>query len=214
MDLIKSILNTIFPHRCAVCDDIIDPESLICSGCMSRINWLRADFFSTELKETKFFRAASLAAYDGFWAEAIHRFKYNNRTDLAAPFAKIMAERIDYEYDFIMPVPLHHKRLRERGYNQSALLAKKVAAEAGIKFAWDAIKRTATSMPQVGLTRGDRLRNVKGIFKCGKDDGLAKSDILLIDDVITTGATVNECAKALKNAGAARIDVLTLARTI
>ncbi|MBI2974326.1 MAG: ComF family protein, partial [Deltaproteobacteria bacterium] len=153
MNLIKSIINTVFPHRCSCCDELTESEILICPDCMSRINWLRADFFSTELKQTNFFRAYSIAAYDGPFAEAIHGFKYNSRADLAAPFAKIMAERIDYEYDFIVPVPLHHKRLRERGYNQSALLAKKVAAEAGIKFAWDVIRRTAESKPQVGLTR-------------------------------------------------------------
>ncbi len=221
MNLFSTILTAIFPPRCICCDKMIEPAPPICADCNSAINWLNTDFFSTLLKETHFDTARSLAAHDGSWAQVVHNFKYNRRTDLAAPLGEMLSKKIFREYDLIVPVPLHKKRLRQRGYNQSVLLAKRVAKETGVRAELLLLARVILQPPQVGLEQRQRLENVKGAFairrqatfsKIGKSS-LSPLDILLIDDVMTTGATVNECARVLKKAGAARVDVLTLART-
>lgn len=212
MDILESIISAIYPPKCLVCQILIDnSKDYFCPECKSAINWLDTDFFNPEMGSPSFTSAKSLAAHEGAWGDVIHQFKYNERTDLAKPLALMMAEKIHFEYDLIVSVPLHYKRLRERGYNQSALLAKSLAKLTGFRCEYDILKRVKETPPQVGLTKEERLDNVKGAFEC---DGETDTDILLIDDVMTTGATVNECAKVLKKCGAARVDVLTLARRI
>lgn len=213
-ELLSSIVDAIYPPKCIVCDAILNGEmGYICTDCNSRINWLESDFFSVSLKKQAFDLARSLAAYDGAWQEVVHGFKYNNRTDFACVLGEMLSRQVDYEYDLITAVPLHPKRLRERGYNQSALLAKVVAKETGFKCNLSVFKRAKYSAPQVGLAKEERMENIKGAFEfCG--GGKINADILLIDDVMTTGATVNECAKVLKRAGAGRVDVMTIARAI
>jgi ComF family protein len=113
----------------------------------------------------------------------------------------------------ILPIPLHKKRLRTRGYNQSALVAKRLSKESGIGARFDLLEKKVETRPQVGLSLNERLNNVKGSFVI-KDPAFIKGrDILLVDDVMTTGATVNECSKILKKSGALRVDVITIART-
>lgn len=218
MDLFSTILTSIFPPRCICCDRIIETKVPVCADCNSAINWLDTEFFSTLLQATHFDTARSLAAHDGSWAQVVHNFKYNERTDLAAPLGEMLSKKIFREYDLIVPVPLHDSRLRSRGYNQSVLLAKRVAKETGIRSDPFMLKRVLLHPPQVGLEQRQRLENVKGAFALRAISNLkfeiSNKEILLIDDVMTTGATVNECARVLKKAGAARVDVLTLARTM
>jgi len=213
--LLSSIINSIFPPRCISCDGLlreVEFSNPICPACNSHINWLRSDFFNPELESVSFVSARSLAAFDGPWRDVVHNLKYNKRLDLVGPLAGLLGRNIDYEYDLITAVPLHKKRLRHRGYNQSALLARRLARRAGINFTPNLLVRWADSPQQVGLSSAERLKNVRGAFLCGRPDDVRGRDILIVDDVMTTGATVNECAKALKNSGAARVDVLTLAR--
>ena len=217
-ELLSLIADAIYPPKCIACDALLgadrEDRGYICLDCNSRIVWLESDFFSANLKKQEFDSSGSLAAYDGAWQEVVHKFKYNNRTDLAGQLGEMLSRRIDYEYDLITAVPLHPKRLRERGYNQSALLAKVVAKKTGFKFNLGIFKRVKHSAPQVGLAKEERMENIRGAFEpCGSWKA-KDADILLIDDVITTGATVNECAKVLKKAGAGRVDVMTIARAI
>lgn len=201
MRLFLSIIDAIYPPKCIACDSIVERnEYPICTNCNSSINWFSSDVSSVR----------SLAAYDGKWAEVIHNFKYNNRTDLAGPLGRLLAKRVICEYDLILPVPLHPKRLRERGYNQSALMAGVMAKETGLKWHCNVLRRVKESPPQVGLDHAKRLENVKGAFE---SKSLAGETILLIDDVLTTGATIKECIGVLKKAGGGIIDALTLART-
>ncbi len=211
-DFLSSLLETIYPNKCIMCDAIRSTKNPLCDDCTSKTIWLDSNFFSSKLIKQIFDNGLSLAAYDGEWQEVIHRFKYNNRTDLAKPLAAMLSERVNSEYDMIVPVPLSGKKLRRRGYNQSALLAKEIGRLCGFECAFDLIKKEDT-LPQVGLAQEDRLKNIKGAFALSSRDITGKS-LLIIDDVMTTGATVNECAKVLKNGGAARVDVLTLARTV
>ncbi len=166
-------------------------------------------------KRGPFASVRSVAIYDGILREAIHRFKYNGKTSLAAVFGEMMKASIaDHDYDTIVPVPLHRKRLKERGFNQSLLLAKSVAKGLDLPVDYLHLKRVRETSPQVGLTVVEREGNVKGVFRIEGTPFFAAKNVLLIDDVITTGATVAECSRVLKEAGCKRIDVLTLARVV
>jgi len=146
--------------------------------------------------------------------EAIHRLKYSNSQDLAAPLGEMMAsywQDVHLPADVIVPVPLHARRLRERGYNQAALLARELGKGVGLPVLENALIRVRETSPQVDLNAEDRKENVRGAFHCF-DDRLAGNRVLLGDDVYTTGATLEACSLALKQRGVRPVWALTLAR--
>jgi ComF family protein len=142
-------------------------------------------------------------------------FKYGDRLHAVKTFAPWMlraGKDLINQADFIIPVPLHARRLRERRFNQSALLAQEVAAHEGRAYIPDLLARTRHTVPQQGLNYKQRGKNVHGAFSVNKKVDLGEKNILLIDDVFTSGATLNECARVLKRAGAGMVNVLTVAR--
>ncbi len=151
--------------------------------------------------------------------DAVHGLKYSQRFDLVAVLSGYLAweaKRMG-AYDVIVPVPVHWWRLWRRGYNQSSLLARAVGKRLSIKVDCHALSKKRLVRPQVGLSREERLKNMKGVFEIAPKKARLFEDatVLLIDDVLTTGSTVNECAKTLiKQGGCARVDVLTVARTL
>jgi ComF family protein len=152
--------------------------------------------------------------YQGKMAEAIQRFKYHGDITLAADLG-LFWNRVDFTdipFDTIIPVPLHPKRLRKRGFNQAVILGKALAKKTGRKISVRALGRIRNTAPQVQLDQEERQLNMRGAFVVKKRSVVQDKRLLLVDDVFTTGATVNECAKVLKNAGARAVFVLTLAR--
>ncbi len=146
--------------------------------------------------------------------EAIHRFKYSNSQDLVAPLGEMMVsywQEVSFSADLIIPVPLHTRRLRERGYNQAALLARELGKGVGLPVLEDALVRVRETSPQVDLNAKERQENVRGAFHC-PTDRLAGKSVLLVDDVYTTGATLEACSLALKQQGVGTVWALTLAR--
>jgi ComF family protein len=121
--------------------------------------------------------------------------------------------RLTARLDMVMPVPLHTKRLRMRGFNQALLLAVGAAERFNIPLVYDNLVRVRYTRPQVELSGLERTANVQGAFQLARPDAVEDKRILLVDDVYTTGSTMNECAKVLKDTGAAAVIVLTLART-
>jgi ComF family protein len=119
-----------------------------------------------------------------------------------------------YEVELIIPVPLHRLRLRQRGYNQAALLAGRLGSSLGISVDYYSLKRSRWTEPQTGLSRRQRVANVKGAFELINSDKVRGKCILLLDDVLTTGETVNQCVLVLKDGGAKEVLVLTVARTV
>ncbi len=156
----------------------------------------------------------SVVYYEGPIQNAVHLFKYRGRTAIASTLAELMASRIlqnPFHFNGIIPVPLHPIRLRERGYNQSALLAKSLSRYLGVPVIEGALERIRYTRSQVGLSAQERRENVKGAFKADPAK-IAGLDLILVDDVCTTGATLEECGFALKEAGAGRVWGVTLAR--
>jgi ComF family protein len=157
--------------------------------------------------------AYSFGAYEGTLRDLIHLFKYGRVRPLAGPLGEFLASAIprDQHFDLIVPVPLHWRRRFERGFNQSALLAKAVARRYAAPVASPLRRRRATPA-QAGLSHAQRRKNVSGVFTVKRPGQVAGRRILLIDDVMTTGATGAACAAALKRAGAHYVALLTLAR--
>ena len=155
--------------------------------------------------------------YESALRIAIHRLKYSGRTELTRPLAEFMAFRLEPPFrppqaDLILPVPLHRRRLRQRGFNQALLLARALFGPWAGSIRSDLLVRTRWTEPQVNLKGPERMNNVRRAFAVTEPRAVKGRSIMIVDDVYTTGATVMECARALKKAGAARVLVLTLAR--
>jgi len=198
--------------KCPVCQSYTKVGE-VCPACQGKIN-LDGIFIAS--------------SYDNqLLRQAIHRFKYNYVTDLAIPLSAILARflskikksglyivpniLINYQASLIIPVPLHKKRIRSRGFNQADLLADKVATCLEFKKA-NILSRRYQTQPQVNLKRRSRLENLKGVFVCSDREIVKDKKIILIDDVATTGATLEEGARVLKQAGAREVWGLVLAR--
>jgi ComF family protein len=175
----------------------------------------------------KFRMARAAMACDQQLMALIHRFKYAAKTQLARPLGGLMLgiflqQWENKEVDMILPVPLHSQKFRSRGFNQSYLLIRSWKAVANtmhitlpdIRIQTDVLIKTKTTVPQTELGRRQRLKNVKGVFSLRFPEKVYGKNLLVVDDVYTTGATVNECARTLLKFGAAQVDVLTLARAI
>jgi ComF family protein len=160
-------------------------------------------------------RAAAI--YEGAIRDLIHRLKYDGKVQVRRPLALLMAERLagfagHASSDLLLPVPLHVKRIKERGFNQAILLGELLANEWRIPFGRSLLMRIRWTEPQVKLAAGERAANVRGAFAV-RDPSLVKGRrVMLVDDVLTTGSTVSECSRVLKKAGAAEVFVVTVAR--
>lgn len=167
-----------------------------------------------------YYIARGVAPYEGPVRDALHNFKFCGRRDLAYPFGELIASLAVSLFPVrslaaVIPVPLHEGRLRERGFNQAALLSERVSRILKIPLSEEALIRTRETPSQTSLSREQRLANLKGVFEVGKDVlGLKGKDVLLVDDVYTTGATVQECSEVLKTSGVREIYVVTLASGI
>ena len=163
---------------------------------------------------TRGFDAAyCFGTYEGPLRELIHLFKYGRMKPLGRNLGAYLASALprDERFDLVVAMPLHWRREWQRGFNQSRLLAIEIARRCGIKVI-NAVRRTRATASQAGLSHAGRRKNVSGAFRARKRRGMQGRRVLLIDDVMTTGATASACARALKRAGAKSVTLLTLAR--
>jgi ComF family protein len=226
--------DLIVPPLCLACHRPLAAHDAICASCWPRIDFIRAPLCdrlglplpfdldgpmisaAAAADPPDYDRARAVARFDGIMRELVHDLKFRDRHDGRRLFARWLAEaggELLADADMVVPVPLTRGRLASRRFNQSAILAQAVAARAGLRYVPTALVRTRNTRPQVGLSRQQRRDNVAGAYAVapGSRSALAGAKIVVIDDVITTGATVRACARPLKRAGAARVDVLALA---
>lgn len=216
MPIITKFLHFIYPPRCLLCDCVLVADGL-CLPCNNSLIRLQADFSSSHLEKIWFDRASSVFAHDGPIVEAVHTYKYKAGFHLLKFFEDEMMLKItSCEYDVVVPIPLHKSRLFKRGYNPSAILANGLSKRISAVCNFNVLKRNVKGIQQVGLAREQRLKNAKGMYSIDEKikSAIDGKKILLIDDVMTTGATANEAARLLKSAGAQSVDILTIARTI
>ena len=235
--LARRALDLALPPRCIGCGTRVDAAGLACAACWSRITFIAPPLcsccgapFDFEIDGDRrcatcyaappaFDRARAAAIYDDGSRSLILGFKHGDRLH-ATPAFGAWAARAGTELladaDLIAPVPLHRWRLLKRRYNQAALIGGSVSKRTGVPHLPDLLERSRATPSQGELGRTARLRNVAGAFRLNPRhaDRVKGSRIVLVDDVLTTGATVNACAKVLRRGGAARVDVLTLARVV
>jgi ComF family protein len=225
----RLLLDLLFPPRCVGCQE---EGPFLCSTCLSQATPLTPPFcvlcgeptsalsvLCRNCRETPLCIDGIRSAfyYQGVIREAIHKLKYQYLKAVAPPLARLLADylsRTPLPADVLVPVPLHPRRLRERGYNQAALLAKELGRLTGLPVAEGALRRARSTQAQARAPgREQRRSNVAGAFIC-RPEAVEEKRVLLVDDVCTTGFTLEACAVALKDAGAATVWGLTVAREV
>lgn len=226
--IVSGLVNFIFPSACPSCSKPTDSlaHAPFCRQCWQSIGHcagpscrtcgvhlvsVHADRCQHCLEDPPAFtRALSFTHYEGLIASAIHHFKFLGIRRLSRPLSEFLLFHDTEGIDALIPVPLSPKGLKSRGFNQALLLSRHLSRERKIPLLMDVLRKVAETPPQVGLSAKERTANVKRAFACtGRVTGM---NLLLIDDVMTTGATVNACSKQLLRAGAKSVSVLTLAR--
>jgi ComF family protein len=211
----QSLIDLVYPAHCHICKTHIgsQDDSGLCDGCRSGITCASGISFRI-CGDAK---AYTVCHYEDAVKELIHLFKYNGKIRTGRFLASLMADflranpEIFTDIDVITSVPLHTSRLKKRGFNQSRMMALHISKETGLPFA-DILDKNIKTRNQNELQRDQRLRNLRGAFGIRKDaDSINGLRILLVDDVITTGATLAECSVALSQAGALEVRCLALA---
>jgi ComF family protein len=205
--MLNAFLNLIFPPKCEICRG--DGEAALCPSCFNKIKFMKPQM-----------GIHNITVYEGVVREAIHRLKFNGRKKLAEPLGILAVRYLSQassfkatEIDAIVPVPLHKKRYRQRGFNQSELVAKVLGKYLDLPVA-QPLERVIDTQAQFSLKREERFTNIAGAFKVVSSEAVYNRRLLLIDDIYTTGATIAECARTLKIAGAGRIEILALSRAV
>ena len=229
------LADFLVPAQCLVCHAAVDAQNTLCGACWRQIHFIRhpvCDRLGMPLPggvaasgrivsaaaiaaPPDYDRARAVAHFTGALRPLVHRLKYNDRLEVRALFGTWLTEAgrdLTIDADVLIPVPLSRRRLIWRRFNQSALLAQELSRHTGVPMAALALVRQKSTPPQVGLTQAQRHANMAGAFAVTKQGRVLIQDrnVVLVDDVITTGATVSACARVLRRAGAARVDVLAL----
>lgn len=232
----RGCADLIFPPRCILCGNLpLNRNNPFCADCFSRVRQI-----STPLCERcgipfdktggddhlcgdcitsgpPFAVARALGSYESTLLDAIHRFKYRGKVVTGEILGKFMAGTTYHgfdinDYSLVIPVPLHPRKLRRRGFNQSLILAREIADTFGLPLDFTTLKRRLDTTPQIALGKEMRRKNVRRAFHVTDKERIEGHRVLLVDDVYTTGSTVGECARMLLKSKAAQVGVLTLAR--
>ncbi len=232
----RMALDVALPPLCPACRDPVT-DSALCASCWSKLAFIAPPYcerlgipfaydagpgmLSMEAiaNPPSYGRARAAVRYDDVARALVHALKYNDRLDLAPAMGRWMAragEEVLASADALVPVPLHWRRLWARRFNQSAALAQAIARARGVTITHGLLRRVKSTAQQVGLSKSERAENVQGAFRVlpGDRAQVRGQRLVLIDDVLTSGATVDACARALLRAGAAGVDVLVFARVV
>lgn len=211
---INYAINLIFPNVCGICDNICR-ESL-CKKCEIKLNNIVQNKID-KYTDKNFEKHLYIFKYEGTIKEKLINFKFNEKPYIYKTFVKFLIKnkkicRFLKSYDIIIPVPIHYKRKVVRGYNQSALIAKSLANKLNIIHEEKVLLKRVNNKPQSTKNKESRKENVIGVYYTKNEYKIIGKKILLLDDIYTTGSTVNECCRILKTAGARKVDVITIAK--
>ncbi len=208
----NKLLRLLFPPRCPFCGELLRRGELeVCARCMAELRFLPPG----QVKPPLFVdRCVGALRYEEKVRTAVHRFKFRGRQSAAAVFGRLLAHQItaqlDEPFDLVVWVPTGAHNLRVRGYDHARLIAEQVAARLGVPTA-PALRRTRRTKAMYGLSAAERRANVFDAFRTAPGAPVAGARILLVDDILTTGATLSECARVLREAEAARVCAAVLA---
>ena len=230
-----AFLSLIYPPHCAMCGCDTIAGKHLCDGCLEKAAKIEAPFCRqcsqpfdgaiegaftcSNCEDRRFHFDCAVSRYrsTGIVRELIHRFKYDRCQYLRLPLGEWLAETLDDErilahsFDYLVPVPLHSARMREREFNQADVLAQLIAERHGERVL-HALRRVRYTTTQTRLDREERMQNLRNAFRVRHSRRVSGSHLILVDDVFTTGSTVDECARVLKESGAASVRVVTVAR--
>lgn len=239
-DFVSGFWSALWPPRCPLCSELIGEGDGIrfCRSCLEAMPAIAPPLCRVcgrgmnaetgppsgvcgfcELDPPPFDHARAFGIYQGGLAQAIRDFKFKGKRALAPALSRLLEAAAASIPDGInghavLPLPLHPRRLQERGFNQAADLGRALARTRGLPLLQGAVIRARDTQPQVGLSLPQRRENLQNAFQVKRPDQIAGQTLILVDDVLTTGVTAGECARALKKAGAEKVILLTLARTI
>ncbi len=236
----EGLISLLLAADCGVCQHPLEPFNItyVCIDCWSKIKWLKAPYcskcsrpFSSTFKSIPTFlcpecrrqniyfnRAFIPTLYEGAMKKVIHLLKYNKKTGIMRTLEKIIRSYFDCLnsslpcLDLVVPIPLHRKKLRERGFNQAELIARVVAKHLQVRLTKGNLKRIKATITQTSLGRKERRRNLREAFTVKNRDEFQAKNVLVVDDVYTTGTTIKEAAKVLKEARVKDVYVFALAR--
>ena len=231
---IETAVTFLYPAECHVCNGFLGVAAMpyICVNCWQDIQFVEppwCDICGTPdakgrcddcaISPPRYGKLRSIAFYQTTLQQAVHLFKFRKKKAFASHLIQLMNAHIPVdcnisEYDSVLPIPIHKKRLRERGFNQAMLLADGIAKAEGLPVLADALVRKRHTVAQSSLDKAARQQNIVGAFEVRNPDAIRGKRLLIIDDVFTTGATIREAVSELWTADPAEVDVLTLARTL
>lgn len=211
----EKILNLIYPPNCVICGK--DNREYLCKKCEKIVS--KYVLNKTKKYLTKYFDShIYIFKYEGIIRELIIDYKFKEKSYLCELFVKFLIKnekicRFFKTYDIIMPVPIHKKRKAQRGYNQSALIARKIVQKwNNLQLEENVLQKQKNTIQQSKLNKKDRIENAKNVYKIDNKEKINNKNIILIDDIYTTGSTANECAKILKENGAKKVIIITIAK--
>ena len=240
MNIFKKILNLIFPPKCCSCEKIVEDEDTLCTECWEKINFIHKPFCSkcsspmefnisdSDIcincmnNEPLYIKLRSAVVYNKFSSRIIFKFKFFDKIYLKRFMAKCMAkasEDIIDDIDIFIPIPLHKKRLIMRKYNQSQILADELSKITKKDTIYDFLYKNSHTTPQAKLKKSERLKNLKNKFSINQKyikniEEYKNKRFAIVDDVVTTGSTINECVNVLNQAGIKNVYAITFAKTV
>lgn len=211
-----SLLNLIYPPTCGICGKL--NSNFLCNKCQKQLE-SQAKFKVEKNQNANYYFQEHLYIfeYQGMIRKVILNYKFNDKSYLYKTIVNFLLKNQKFfqileNYDIIVSVPTSRKRKKERGYNQSELIAKEIAQKTSIEYNNQCLFKTKNIIEQSKLNKEERQKNIQGVYKLHNQKMLQNKKILLIDDIYTTGSTVNECSRILKQAQPKKIGVLTLAK--
>ena len=218
----EKILNQIYPQTCGICGKI-DTKS-ICSKCnlelkkQAEIRILQKEYIEEKSEKEKYFQELMyIFKYEGQIRQLILDYKFNEKSYIYKTFVNFLLKNKKIfenikKYDKIISVPISKKRYKERGYNQSLLIANEISKQTNLELVNNCLIKTKNIIEQSKLNKEDRQQNIQGVYSIQNEEIITNKKVLLIDDIYTTGSTVNECSKILQQANPKKIGILVLAK--